>query len=166
MWSKFKKRRSRTLVFPAVFFIMMAFLVSGCGKRESRELYHPFPDKTWARFNLLSFEIPVEKASIYDITLFARFEPGYQYETLDFNMIMNTPAGEERINEYKMEVKGKSGEFSIECNQDSCQGSVLLKKEISFAKPGLLKIEIENLMPRLNAEGVIGVGIRLVPVGK
>ncbi len=166
MWSKVNNRRSRTLVFLTILFIMMAFLESGCGKKESRELYHPFPDKMWARFNLLSFEIPVEKASVYDIFLFARFEPGYKYETLDFNMIMNTPAGEERINEYKMEIKAKSGEFSIECNRDSCQGSVLLKKEISFAKPGLLKIEIENLMPRLNAEGVMGVGIRLVPVGK
>jgi gliding motility-associated lipoprotein GldH len=166
MWRTFKQWHSRTAGFLVIFTISMAFLVSGCGKKEGRELFHRFPDKTWARFNLLSFEIPVEKASIYDISLFARFEPGYQYETLDFNMIMNTPAGEERINEYKMEVKGKSGEFSIECNQDSCQGSVLLKKEISFAKPGLLKIEIENLMPRLNAEGVIGVGIRLVPVGK
>lgn len=115
---------------------------------------------------MLSFEIPVEKANAYNVYLFARFTPGFHYETLDFNMILNTPAGEERIHEYQMSVKSKSGEFCIECSKDSCQGSILLKKEINIAKPGVLKIEIENLTPRLTTEDVLGIGIRLVKSGK
>ena len=129
---------------------VMVFLGSGCGKKEARELYHRFPEKAWARFNLLSFEIPVEKANTYDIYLFAQFANSYPYETLNFNMIMNTPAGEERINEYKMQVRSASGNFCIECSHDSCMGTVLLKKQINIARPGTLKIEIENLAIQLD----------------
>lgn len=149
-----------------LLFLVISFLVTGCGKKESQELYHRFPGNAWARFNLLSFEMPVRTAGTYNIYLFAGFDPGFQYETLDFNMIMDTPAGEERIKEYQMEVKSKSGNFTIACGKDSCQGVMMLKKEILLAKPGILKIEIENLTPRLTTEGVRGVGIRLVPSGK
>lgn len=166
MENKHYQRRNKTPIMLVLFSIMIAFLASGCNKEDHPELYHRFSDKSWARFNLLSFEIPVTNISPYDIYLFARFTPDFQYETLDFNMIMNTPAGEERIHEYQMKVKSKSGQFRIECEKDSCQGTIVLKKEIDFAKPGILKIEIENLTPRLTTEGVIGVGIRLKPSGK
>ena len=159
-------KRTKAPVFLIIFLPLIFFLGSGCGKKDSRELFHRFPDKTWARFNLLSFEIPIEKGNAYDIYLFARFANDYPYETLDFNMIMNTPAGEERIKEYRMDVKSKSGNFCIECSKDSCLGTILLKKEINIAKPGIMKIEIENLTPRILTEGVLGVGIRWMPSGK
>jgi gliding motility-associated lipoprotein GldH len=147
------------------FLIMIAGLTSGCSNSDSRELYHRFPDKSWARFNLLSFEIPVTDTGSYNIYFFASLAPDYQYETLDFNMVMNTPAGEERIHEYQMVIKSKTGNNIIECSKDSCLGTILLKKEIYFTKPGVLKIEIENLMPHITTESVLGVGIRLVSSG-
>jgi gliding motility-associated lipoprotein GldH len=166
MMYKTKHLPGKARALHIMFLFTIVFLAAGCGKKESAELYHRFPDKSWARFNLLSFEIPVKKVTSYNIYLFARFEPGFQYETLDFNMIMNTPAGEERINEYRMDVKTKSGDFCIECDKDSCMGTIMLKKEIYLSKPGVLKIEIENLTPRITTECVLGVGIRLVPSGK
>jgi hypothetical protein len=148
------------------FSIMVALLNHGCSNGESRELYHRFPGSSWARFNFLSFEIPVKSKDSYNIYLYAGFTQDFQYETLDFNMIMNTPAGEERIHEYQLAVKSKSGSMVIDCDKDSCRGIILLKKEINFSKAGILKIEIENLTPRLTTEGVLGVGIRLIPSGK
>ncbi len=161
-----EQRRIDIPVLAIMLLAIVALILPGCRKDESRELYHRFQDKSWGRYNLLSFEIPFEKANTYNIYLFARFMPDYQYETLNFNMVMNTPSGEERINEYQMEVKSKSGNFCIECGKDSCQGTILLKKGLVLAKPGILKIEIENLTPRLSAAGVLGIGIRMVPLGK
>jgi gliding motility-associated lipoprotein GldH len=152
--------------FQMVLLCIIALTGFSCVKNESTELYHRFPGKSWGRFNLLSFEIPVKEINSYNIYLFARLSPDFSYETLDFNMIMDTPAGEERIYEYQMEVKSGKGNFCIECNKDSCQGIILLKKEIRLSKPGVLKIEIENLTPRLTTEGVLGIGIRLVKSGK
>jgi gliding motility-associated lipoprotein GldH len=139
-------------------------LGNGCTRNNSYELYHKFPDKTWARFNLLSFEVPVKNIDKpYDVYLFARFTPDFQYSTLDFNMVMNTADGEERIHEYQMKIKSKSGTYLTECQKDSCESTILLKKQLNLTKPGILKIEIENLTPRMVTEGMVGVGVRLVP---
>ncbi|MCX6269214.1 MAG: hypothetical protein NTW16_17985 [Bacteroidetes bacterium] len=166
MTNKPDQKRYTFMAVTLLVSVLIVFLTSACGKVGNSELYHRFPEKSWARFNLLSFEMPVTKADSYNIYLFARFTPEFQYETLDFNMIMNTPSGEERIKEYRMPVKSKSGEFCIDCSKDSCEGTILLKKELHLTKPGILKIEIENLAPRTTVAGVLGIGIRVVPSGK
>jgi hypothetical protein len=165
----FKRKNRGPIPAHFVFFLFascMLLVAMGCGKKKSQELYHRFPEGAWARFNLLSFKIPVKSAGNYNIYLFAGFDPRFEHETLDFNMIMNTPSGEERIHEYQMEVRSKSGVMSLECSKDSCLGNILLKRELLIGKPGILIIEIENLNPHLITEGIKGVGIRLVPSGE
>ena len=158
--------------YTRVFFIfilagMLGTCFHGCKNKESFEIYHRFQDRSWARFNILSFEIPVKKVEKpYDVYLFARFSSAFEHESLEFNMIMNTPAGEERIAQYTMNVRSKSGKFPGDCSGDSCQGSILLQRELNLSKPGILKIEIENLIPHMTTEGVMGVGIRLIQSGK
>jgi len=147
--------------------ILITIVMAGCRHDKVNELYHKFPDKTWGRFNLLRFEIPVTQVDKpYNVYLFARFTPAFVYEKLNFNMVMNSTDGEERINAYEMEVKTKSGAFNGKCIQDTCEATILLKRELHIGKPGILKIEIENLTPRLVTEGVGGIGIRMVPSGK
>jgi hypothetical protein len=158
--------RIKAMVLLVLFSGLAGFLGSGCGKGSVMELYHRFPDKTWARFNLLSFELPVKNAGSYNIYLFATIDQGFQYETLDFNMIMNTSAGEERIREYQLKIKTTAGDFCIPCSKDSCRGEILLKRELNISKPGILKVEIENLTPHMRTEGVLGVGIRMEGSGK
>lgn len=159
--------RGRSLTAFLLPVIMILFILPGCRHNETKELYHRFPDGNWARFNILRFELPVTNVERpWNIYLYGWFTPAFKYDKLDFNMVMNTAAGEERVNEYSMDVRSKSGAFIGECKKDSCQGTILLKREISLNKPGVLKIEIENLTPRLNTEGVAGIGIRLVQSGK
>jgi hypothetical protein len=135
-------------------------------RNENITFYHRFDNKTWERFNLLSFEIPVEHPGYYDIRLFARFTTSFRNETLPFNMIMNTPSGEERIMEYEMPVRSGSGKFSIECTKDSCEGNILLKRELNISRTGILKIELENLTPHIRTEDILGVGLALKRSGK
>jgi gliding motility-associated lipoprotein GldH len=164
---KSKMKLFKTLAFLFGVIGLALLINNGCKKNEINELYHKFPDKTWHRFNFLSFEVPlINVKKPYDVYLFARFTHDFQYNTLDFNMIMNTPAGEERIKEYQLNVKSKAGSFLIECKNDSCEGVVLLKRELYLSKQGILKIEIENLTPRLVTEGVMGIGIRVIESGK
>ncbi len=153
--------------FIFIFIIMSVLCGTGCKNSDNKELYHKFPNRNWARFNILRFEIPVINVEkLYNVYLFACFSPEFQYEKLEFNMVMNTSAGEERINKYEMNVRSKSGTFLVNCKNDSCQEIILLKRELNLAKSGILSIEIENLTPRLKTEGIIGVGIRMVPSGK
>ena len=166
MKCRYNLKRNNLLIVAILFTSLLAFLGTGCIGVQKKELYHKFAGNVWGRFNLLSFEVPIEKADTWDIYLFTRVTPAFQHETLDFNMVMNTPAGEERIREYQLAIKSKSGNFCIICSNDSCEGTILLKRAIMIAKPGILKIEIENLTPRISTEGVLGVGIRLVPSEK
>ena len=149
----------------SVIFCLLLFLIfSGCKKNTEITSYHKFNNQSWNRFEKINFDIPVldiEKS--YDIYFFADHTKDYEYDNLRFNMVMTTPSGEERIKEYKLMIKNNTGGFLSDCNSDSCTASIPLKKGFQFEKKGMLRIEIETLVPRLQINGVLGVGIRLVP---
>jgi gliding motility-associated lipoprotein GldH len=127
-------------------------------------VYHKFKNQSWSRFDHLQFEIPVEaKQATYDVVFFIHFTKDYEYDFLDFNMIMTTPSGEERIKEYHLNIKGKEGNFLGQWTQDSCELSIPLKREIQLTQ-GKLILQLENLIPRPETKGLLGVGIRLHPV--
>ena len=149
------------------FFILLITLsiFTACKKEKDYVIFHTFKDQTWARFNILQFEIPVESQQMTcDVSFFIHLTRDYEYDYLDFNMIMTTPSGEERIKEYHMNIKGKEGNFLGQWSQDSCELSIPLKKKILLTK-GMLILQIENLVPRPLTKGLKGVGIRLHPVG-
>jgi gliding motility-associated lipoprotein GldH len=141
-------------------------LLSACSGNRATDYYHRFENNTWQRFDILKFDIPIEKTNTsYDIYFFAHHTRDYEYDNLDFNMDMSTPSGEERIREYHFPIK-RSGNFTGTCTDDSCEAIIPLKKEMNFSAKGHLIIEIENLVPRLETRYLLGVGIRLVPHGK
>jgi gliding motility-associated lipoprotein GldH len=141
-------------------------LFSGCRKNNDYILYYPLKQHAWQRFNKLQFEIPLRASPKgWDIYFIAHHTKAYSFDNLDFNMIMNTPSGEERIKEYHFEIKNKTGEFTGVCTKDSCEATIALKKEIYLPEKGVLKIQIENLVPRLQVDELLGVGIRMHPRG-
>lgn len=152
-------KRTPTLLALLTFIL----LLTGCRKDKDIISYHTFPNRAWYRYEILKFAIPItniEKS--YDIYFFARHTMDYPFDNLSFNMVMTTPSGEERINEYPFTLK-RNDRFTGKCNSDSCEAEVPLKTDIHFDKKGILVIEIENLVPRLQAPGLLGVGIRMRP---
>jgi gliding motility-associated lipoprotein GldH len=148
------------------FFLwsLLLFVVYGCSDNNDVVVYQKFKDQTWSRFNILHFEVPVHVSeNNYDVSLFMRHTAEFEFDALDFNMIMTTPSGEERIKEYHMEIRKKTGGFLGQCTNDSCEVTIALKKDIKLTK-GILNLELENLIPRLQTKGLLGLGIRLQPV--
>ena len=144
----------------ALFLAVAAF--AGCTKHERYQIYHPFTDHTWYRFNILQFEIPVgNETDPVNVVFFTRVGKDYPYDSLAFNMVMKTPAGEERVKEYRLRIRDREGKFTGDFRGDSCEMSMVLKKEIVLGKEGTLTVELENLVPRLRTTGLYGVGIRL-----
>lgn len=76
---------------------------------------------------------------------------------------MNTPSGEERINQYNFVIRNKFGGFTGTCIQDTCEAIIPIKRGIIFSQKGILKLDVENLVPRLEVKDLFGVGIKLVP---
>jgi gliding motility-associated lipoprotein GldH len=141
--------------------LLMAFL-AGCAPDKGYQAYHMFPDKTWHRFNILQFEIPVNKSDRpVNVVFFARHDREYPYDSLAFNMIMKMPSGEERTRECRIKIKDRSGKFIGTFTGDSCEMTFILKKELNIPENGMLMVELENLVPRMRTPGLYGVGIRL-----
>lgn len=144
----------------SIFFIL---LLSGCSKQNEIVSYHKFNDRIWNRFDIIKFDIPVtDVEKPYDVIFFANYTKEYEFDNLEFNMVMTTPSGEERIKEYKFLIKNKTGGFTGVCTPDSCTSSIVLKRGLDMQKKGVLRIEIETLVPRIQIPALLGVGIRLV----
>ena len=77
-------------------------------------------------------------------------------------MVLDSPSGEERIKEYQMQIRDKNGIPAGTVNGDTCTTRIFLKKNLYCPKKGVLKVEIENLNPRMATEGVFSAGIILV----
>ena len=147
-----------------LFFLIAVAPFSSSKKNQDYVMYHKFENHIWKRFNILQFEIPVKaQKESYDISFFAHITRDYEYDFLDFNMIMTTPSGEERIKEYHIDIKTRNGTFLERFTNDSSEFSVPLKKGLTLTS-GKLTVQIENLVPRLETKAVQGVGIRLHPV--
>jgi gliding motility-associated lipoprotein GldH len=147
----------------AAFYILLILIfVAGCARDDGYQIYHKFEDKTWFRFNVLQFEIPVKQSrEPVNIVFFARHDRDYPFDSLAFNMVMKTPSGEERIRECRIRIKDNSGKFLGTFRGDSCEMTFNLQKEMVISSDGTLTIELENLVPRLRTTGIYGVGIRL-----
>lgn len=150
-----------------IYGLLIVLSLSGCKKNNEIIRYHKFNDRTWNRFEKISFDIPVlDIEKRYDVFFFANHTKDYEFDNLAFNMIMTTPSGEERIREYLFLLKNKTGGFTGTCSRDSCTASIALKKGLRMEKKGMLRIEIETLVPRLQIKALLGVGIRMVPSGQ
>jgi gliding motility-associated lipoprotein GldH len=146
--------------------ILLAGILISCAREKSDQVYYPLKNDTWQRFNILKFELPVNEGNQrLDVLFFAELTQAYPFDNLDFNMVMNTPSGEERINSFQIKVNSGSGGPSGNCRGDTCLYELPLQKALFIAKPGVLTIEIENLNPRIETVGISGVGIRLIPSG-
>jgi gliding motility-associated lipoprotein GldH len=152
----------KTLILSSFLFIIF---LSGCHKNNDIVQYHKFNNRIWNRFEKITFDIPIlDIEKRYNVYFFAHHTKDYEYDNLEFNMIMNTPSGEERIKEYKFLLKDKTGGFTGNCTSDSCESIIPLKKGLKLEKKGMLRIEIEVLVPHLEINYLLGVGIRLEPV--
>ncbi len=149
---------------PAFLTFLLALMwLSGCKGPEPEELYYPMPEKSWDRYNILRFELPVkEKGVTADVLLFGIFNEQFEHQNLNFSMNMKTPSGEERINEFEWKIRTKEGTFEGEKTDRGQMVTILLKRQLNLADTGLLILDIENLVPRLRTLGVEGIGIRLI----
>ena len=149
--------------FPFIQLLFILQLFSSCSDKGESMSSLRLKDQTWPRFKILHFETPVESPGTnYDVSLFIRHTKAYEFDALDFNMIMTTPSGEERIREYHMNIKSRDDGFLGNCDKDSCEVSIDLKKQLWLTE-GMLTLEIENLVPRMEVRDLLTIGVRLRP---
>ena len=155
------KPRPALKSYPYLVFILFSLLACSRDKPEEQRIY--FPSGSWQRYNILKFQLPVvESDKSHDIIFELRCTKSFVYDQLPLNMVLNTPSGEERIKEYQLQIRDKNGTIAGTLNGDTCTTRIFLKKNLYCSKKGALKVEIENLNPRMETEGVFSAGIILV----
>jgi len=94
-----------------VFSSIILLLTASCNHNKKEAIFfHKFEKKSWYRYDHLTFNIPIQEVNMpYTLYFFAKHGKNYEFDNLDFGIIMNTPSGEERINQYNFVIRNKFG---------------------------------------------------------
>ena len=142
--------------------VTLLFLTA-CSYEKPVEKQFFFPNESWQRYNILKFDLPVtESGRSYDVCFVLRCRKSISYDKLPLNMVLNSPSGEERIREYEIPIRNLNGSYTGTLSGDTCINLFVLKKNLYFSKNGVLKVEIENLNPKMETEGVFSAGLILI----
>jgi gliding motility-associated lipoprotein GldH len=147
------------LLLIAVFLLNIALFNQSCDRGPVYGKYLKMKNTTWDRFDIKSFEIPIEEAgNSYDITVVAHCTEQFQYDQLPFYVILTTPSGEERMREVTLPIREK-GKLIVDPKEKKPEARMILWKSINLADKGKCKITLENMIPYIQTEGIDEIGI-------
>ncbi len=146
-------------------YLMLActlVLLFSCQRGVIYKEFHKFDNYTWARFDKVTFSIPVENAgTTADIVFTIRHITQYPYKNLPVNIILTTPSGEERIIKKDIRLKDENEEFKGKVAGDLWDVEEVLWPAFYFTEAGTYTLEFENLIPKMGIPGLADIGIYL-----
>lgn len=142
-----------------ILSLVLALPMLSCNRGPVYEKYVKMKNTTWDRFDIKEFEIPVAEASkTYDISVFVHCTEQFHYDNLPFYAILTTPSGEERMRDVTVPVR-ENGKLITDIKTKKAESVLLLWKSISIADKGICKITLENMIPKIQTEGIDEIGI-------
>jgi len=142
-----------------ILLLTLAFTISSCNRGPVFEHYLKMKNTVWDRFDIKQIEIPVEKAPVnYDITVVVHCTERFQYADLPFYVILTTPSGEERMREVTVPVR-ENGKLILDPETGKAKVQLVLWKGLNMGDNGICKITFENMIPKIQTEGVDEIGI-------
>jgi len=151
--------KTRNQLRSLILFFALALIFSSCDKGPVFENYLKMKNATWDRFDIKQFEIPITEMDLsYDIKVVVRCNEKFQYDNLPFYVILTTPSGEERMREVTVKVR-ENGKLILEPNTKIPENQIVLWKNIKLADKGKCKLTLENMIPKIQTEGIDEIGI-------
>lgn len=152
------KSRYKTSNLAAI--ILTIVLLSGCSSKPAFFETFTFEKGIWNRFKFLNFEFQTENPeNAYNLYAVISFNEYINIEMLPVNMVISLPDGGERIKDYNIYLKERTGNFKGEKKEGKYELKVLLRENFQFPGKGKVGIEIENLNPKLETPGILSFGI-------
>jgi gliding motility-associated lipoprotein GldH len=144
-----------------VLLFTLAISSISCDKGPVYEKYLSMKNTVSDRFDQKLYEIQIDDINkSYDITLSARVTEQFQYDNLPVYVILTTPSGEERMREVSIPVRGNNHMLGLPIGK-LFESRIVLWKNINMAEKGKCKISIENMIPKIQTEGIDALGITL-----
>ena len=144
-----------------IIAVLVLIIIAGCsGDKVVFEEYKKFENLSWNRFNIATFEVPIEDLQTgYDIYLTIRHIPEFTLESLPINFTYTMPTGDMRSTDKELRFVDNEGNKKSNCLGDLCDIEILLRKNLRFQESGLLTVEIENKFTKLELPGIMEVGL-------
>jgi len=147
------------LVLKAFSLFALAILFNSCENGPVYEKQLKMKNSIWDRFDQKLFEIPVKDAGkSYDLTLVVHALEQFEYDKLPVYVILTTPAGEERMREITIPIRENAKMIGVPA-ANLYEFRTVLWKSINMAEVGNCKISIENMIPKIQVEGIVDIGI-------
>lgn len=150
-----KNLKLLALLFPALVFF-------SCAGEKQFEQVHIFPDTSWQRFNILSFDFPVKQtADEYSIQAIFRYTEDFEPDRLPLHFIMTFPSGEQRIWVQTLLIRDQERNFLGEYKDGIYETVATIRTRLLFRETGNCKITIEQVVPKYKSHGIVSFGLRL-----
>ena len=152
--------KSTKALLPIIILFALALCTTSCDKTGPvYEKYLKMKNSTWDRFDQKYFEIPIDDVTkSFDITFIVRTTGKLAYDEIPFYLILTTPAGEERIREIKIPIR-ENDKMIGELKGNVYETRVVLWQDLSISVKGNCKVSVENLIPKIQTEGIDEIGI-------
>ena len=153
------KNSKLPLTLILVLTLAIAFISCNQNSGPAYEKYLKMKDYSWDRFDQKFFEISTEDdGKNYDIAFVVRHTAQFVYDNLPVYIILTTPSGTEQIREITIPVR-ENGKMSADSTSNLHEIRTVLWNSISLAEKGKYKISIENMIPKIQTEGIDEIGI-------
>lgn len=140
-------------------FLVLLFFLSlfGCGQQVNNKelLQRSFYETVWERFDYVTNDIDITKATTYNLSLRISFTDDYPYN--DISLIFTVFDEHEnpyRAKGYKFKLKDEEGQWNVE-KVDGCYTFTLpINKQLMITDPGKYQFRLEQKMPITPVVGV------------
>jgi len=142
------------------FFIL--FFFTSCSKNAVYNEHHEFENNTWAKSEIIDFDVNIEDVnSDYDILVAIRHISGYPFANVVVGLTIETPAGETRMMQHSLIIRNTDGSFKGDGLGDIWDIEVPVFEKYQFKEKGIYKFTFENRMHLAEMPGLMSIGLIL-----
>jgi gliding motility-associated lipoprotein GldH len=151
--------KSRSFIIITILLLTTLF---ACRNDITLSASKSFDGAVWERFDYLNFDFQVKKPGReYAVIATVRYTEEFKDEKLPMNVVMVLPSGEERIKEYVLELRDKTGKPLGTPTDEYFELTKSLRDGLTINEAGKMQVEIENLRSKAYTEGIVSFGITL-----
>lgn len=138
-------------------FLALFLCLFGCGQEVNNKelMQRSFYETIWERFDYVTADVNITKATTYDLSLRLSFTDDYPYNDISLIFTVFDEKGNPyRSKGYKFNLKDDEGHWNVE-KVDGCYSYTLpINKQLMISDPGKYQFRVEQKMPITPVVGV------------
>ena len=150
-----------------MILILVTLAVTACRERPLYSEIQPVAGAEWSRFNRLIFRADIsDTLNACDILLTLRTNADYPFRNIFLFVTTTSPGGYSVKDTLEYYLADEKGNWFGRGLGDVNDLSVKYRTSVLFPESGIYEFRIDHGMRTDNLEGVLDVGLRIVPVSR